>query len=132
MISNIDFISSKPGDKQNVCNTKEASWVPSQAWFESLRYYPTPEEAERYEESSQTYSGLTHASQSSMHLETNVRTRLGLAPADPDWTPSQLPLVWAPNVGQRLGSPHHGWSARARDGSTWPPTNGDKLFNMAV
>jgi hypothetical protein len=132
MVSNIDFIVAKPGATRNVNNTKEASWVPSQAWFESLRYYPTAEEAMRHDESSHTYSGLTHASERSMHLETNVRTRLGLAPADPDWTPSQLPLVWAPNVGQRLGSPHR-WSApRSRDGSPSRHLGPGEMANMAV
>ena len=30
------------------------------------------------------------------HLETDVRTRMGIASADPDWQPKQLQQAWAP------------------------------------
>ena len=120
MVSNIDFISAKKGARQSESNIKEASWVPSQAWFESLRYYPSPDEALINDESIHTYSGNTHATANSVSIETNVRTRLGIAPADPDWTPSQLQKVWAPNFGQHL-NPYPFLPPRARGSlNAWP------------
>ena len=83
----------------NDCKVKEASWISSQAWFESLRYYPTQEEAGKNDDCVKTFSGLTHGPDvPSEHLETDVRTRLGLAAPDPDWTPLQQPKVWAPDL----------------------------------
>jgi len=73
---------------------KEASWLTSQAWFESLRHYPSGANAI---DSEAAYSGLTHGGEvPSEHLETDVRTRLGIAAADPDWRPNQLQEAWAP------------------------------------
>jgi len=73
---------------------KEASWLTSQAWFESLRHYPSGANAI---DSEAAYSGLTHGGEvPSEHLETDVRTRLGIAVADPDWRPNQLQEAWAP------------------------------------
>ena len=104
MITNIDWVMAKPEDVVNGCTCKEASWVPSQAWFESLRYYPSGKEAVTYGDSDVTFSGNTHGPHNQpQHLETDVRTRLGLAVADPDWTDEQLPFYWAPNVGAHLG-----------------------------
>lgn len=41
------------------------------------------------------YSGCTHgADVPSEHLETDLRTRLGIAGADPGWAPAQLPVLW--------------------------------------
>ena len=43
------------------------------------------------------YSGLTHGMAApSEHLETDVRTRLGIAKADADWVPDQLQMQWLP------------------------------------
>jgi len=115
---------------------KEASWLASQAWFESLRHYPRGATAV---DSEAAYSGLTHGKDvpstalhqtpsapptlivtircmpsalvephptpspvlsgtvpTAEHLETDVRTRLGLAEGDPDWKPWQLQEAWAP------------------------------------
>ena len=126
MVSNIDFISAKPGSTENECKVKEASWVPSQAWFESLRYYPSRDEAIMNDESYNTYSGNTHGARKPAHIEMNVRTRLGLAPADPEWTPAQLPHVWSPDAGVVVEPrPMHVARtpppppSRARDASPW-------------
>ena len=82
---------------------KEASWVSSQAWFESLRYYPKGEEALENDDCEATYSGNTHGSNvPAEHLENDVRNRCGLAAADPGWMPSQLPEPWAPALANRL------------------------------
>ena len=73
---------------------KEASFVNSQAWFESLRHYPKGANAI---DSEAAYSGWTHGGDvPTEHLETDVRTRLGIAAADPDWQPWQLQEAWAP------------------------------------
>ena len=73
---------------------KEASWLSTQAWFESLRYYPQGEDADDDEV---CYSGRTHGMAApSEHLETDVRTRLGIAKADADWVPDQLQMQWLP------------------------------------
>lgn len=73
---------------------KEASWLSTQSWFESLRYYPKGEDADDDEAA---YSGMTHGmSAPSEHLETDVRTRLGIAKADSDWSPDQLQMQWLP------------------------------------
>lgn len=73
---------------------KEASWLSTQSWFESLRYYPKGEDADDDEVA---YSGMTHGmSAPSEHLETDVRTRLGIAKADSDWSPDQLQMQWLP------------------------------------
>ena len=96
MVSNIDFVVGKAGSIGNTCTVKEASWVPSQAWFESLRYYPSSDEALVNDDTPGTFSGNTHGLVIPEHLETDVRTRLGIGTADPHWTDSQLQLVWAP------------------------------------
>ena len=76
---------------------KEASWLASQAWFEGLRHYPQGPDAM---DSEAAYSGLTHGggedAMPTEHLETDLRTRLGIAVADPDWRPAQLQEAWAP------------------------------------
>ena len=48
MVSNIEFVAAVPGATEIQCTVKEASWVPSQAWFEQLRYYPTPDAQEKH------------------------------------------------------------------------------------
>ena len=82
---------------------KEASWISSQAWFESLRYYPKGEEAVANGDSEATFSGNTHGAKlPAEHLENDVRNRVGIAAADPDWTPAQLLEPWAPEMETRL------------------------------
>ena len=93
MLYNIDYYGGH-GAPDNDRLVKEASWLSSQSWFESLRYYPKGEDADDDEAA---YSGLTHGmSAPSEHLETDVRTRLGIAKADADWDPSQLQMQWLP------------------------------------
>ena len=50
-----------------------------------------------------TFSGNTHGAEvPAEHLENDVRNRCGLAPADPDWLPSQVPEPWAPEMEVRM------------------------------
>ena len=64
----------------------------TQSWFESLRYYPKGEDADDDEVA---YSGLAGMAAPTEHLETDVRTRLGIAKADADWVPDQQ-MQWLP------------------------------------
>ena len=102
MHTNIDYLAPN-GAPDNDRKMKEASWISSQAWFESLRYYPKGEEALENDDCEATYSGNTHGSNvPAEHLENDVRNRCGLAAADPGWMPSQLPEPWAPALANRL------------------------------
>lgn len=93
MFHNIDYYGGH-GAPDNDRLVKEASWLSTQSWFESLRYYPKGEDADDDEAA---YSGLTHGmSAPTEHLETDVRTRLGIAKADADWVPDQLQMQWLP------------------------------------
>ena len=80
--------------------TSHSGWIPSQAWTEALRYYPGRAEARANGDSQLCFSGKTHTVTRvpSEHLESDVRTRLGLAKADPEWRPEQLHHTWAPNM----------------------------------
>ena len=91
--------------------TKDASrfmgssgWIPAQAWAEALRFYPSKEEAVDNGDSYIALSGKTHSVSQvpEEHLEADVRTRNGVAAADPPWSSDQLHLTWAPNM-----IPHH-------------------------
>lgn len=77
-----------------------SGWISSQAWSESLRFYPLPEEAEPFGDSVIALSGQTHSISNtpSNHLEMDVRMRAGVASADPEWRQEQLPLTWAPRI----------------------------------
>ena len=106
MISNIDWVTAKPGAFQNDCTVKESGWVPSQAWFESLRYYPTEEAALLNGENVATFSGNTHTPDQDVdHLETSVRARLGIANAETEWKHGQIPNQWAPALPRKV--PHY-------------------------
>ena len=77
--------------------------VSSQAWFESLRYYPKGEEAIINDDCEATYSGNTHGGRvPAEHIQNDVRNRVGIAAADPGWMPGQLPEPWAPEMEARL------------------------------
>jgi hypothetical protein len=111
MHSNINDFATSPNGRSgptylapdNDRKMKEASWISSQAWFESLRYYPKGEEAVANDDCEATYSGNTHGSTApSEHIENDVRNRVGMAAADPGWSPSQLPEPWAPEMELRL------------------------------
>ena len=100
MVSQIEWVTAQPGAKISDSNIKEASWVPSQAWFESLRYYPSQEDE-------MAFSGNTHGDKATRHLEHDVRTRLDLANPDPEWTQAQLQRKWIPDSDPtRNGSSH--------------------------
>jgi len=95
-----DAVYSAPDNDRRM---KEASWISSQAWFESLRYYPKGEEAVKNDDCEATFNGNTHGSTvPSEHLENDVRNRVGLAPADPAWMPHQLQEQWAPEMEHRM------------------------------
>lgn len=98
MFSNINYFAtsrvtnatSKTGDAvygapDNDRKMKEASWISSQAWFESLRYYPQGEEAAKNDDCPVTFSGNTHGE----HTPSTPRT----APtaARPNRCPPQPP-----------------------------------------
>ena len=91
------------GAPDNDRRMKEASWISSQAWFESLRYYPKGREAADNDDCEATFSGNTHGSKvPAEHLENDVRNRVGIAAADPGWTPAQLIEPWAPDMEARM------------------------------
>jgi len=99
MFHNIDYYGGH-GAPDNDRLVKEASWLSTQSWFESLRYYPKGEDADDDET---CYSGLTHGmSIPSEHLETDVRTRLGIAKAGDSWGPDQLQMQWLPESAKLL------------------------------
>ena len=96
MTMQIDSVMSKPGRTENDCQARRGGWVPQQAFFECLRFYDD-----------EHWSGNTHGEKGvPMHVETDVRTRLGLAVPDPDWQPLQLQRIWAPNPADLRRSPH--------------------------
>ena len=113
--SNIDYIAA--GAPDNDRSLKEASWLASQAFIESLRAYPyTPSPSRARAKSPPkvlalsddagsgstlfsryTFSGNTYSSKSPPleHIETSVRRRCGIATQDAEWRMSQLPRVWS-------------------------------------
>ena len=57
-------------------------------------------------------SGNTHGRRvPTEHLQTDLRTRLGIAAADPEWVPSQLHRKWSPDPIHQGGDPKP-WAAR--------------------
>ena len=93
-----------PGDPvfvapDNDRKMKESSWLTGQAFIESLRYYPKGNRALENNDCEATYSGCTHSARQmnvSEHIETDVRLRLGITPADQDWRDEQCPREWFP------------------------------------
>ena len=71
---------------------------PVQAFIESLRYYPKGTQALENNDCEATYSGCTHSARQVVaeHIETDVRVRLGIAPADQEWRDEQCPREWFP------------------------------------
>jgi len=94
---NIDYMAPN-GAPDNDRKMKEASWLTGQAFIESLRYYPKGQTAMDGNDCEATYSGCTHSARQvlSEHIETDVRVRLGIAPADTDWRDDQVPREWFP------------------------------------
>jgi len=94
---NIDYMAPN-GAPDNDRKMKEASWLTGQAFIESLRYYPKGSTAVENHDCEATYSGCTHSARQvvSEHIETDVRMRLGIAPADQEWRDEQCPREWFP------------------------------------
>jgi len=94
---NIDYMAPH-GAPDNDRKMKEASWLTGQAFIESLRYYPKGTTALENNDCEATYSGCTHSARQvvSEHIETDVRVRLGIAPADQEWRDEQCPREWFP------------------------------------
>jgi len=95
--SNIDFMAPY-GAPDNDRKAKESSWLVSQAFIEGLRYYPQGQQAMDSNDCQATYSGNTHNKKSFAfeHMESDLRSRLDIAPADTEWREEQLPREWVP------------------------------------
>ena len=95
--ANIDYLAPN-GAPDNDRKAKESSWLVSQAFIEGLRYYPTGQTAIDSNDCEATYSGNTHSKKSNVfeHMETDLRSRLDIAPADTEWRDDQLPREWVP------------------------------------
>jgi len=95
--SSIDFMAPN-GAPDNDRKAKESSWLVSQAFIEGLRYYPEGQQALDSNDCAATYSGNTHSKRDFVfeHLETDLRSRLDIAPADTEWRDDQLPREWVP------------------------------------
>ena len=63
-----------------------------------MRYYPQGQAALDGNDCEATYSGNTHHKSVAVfeHLETDLRSRLDIAPADAEWREDQLPREWVP------------------------------------
>ena len=86
----------------SLCIASRVSWSLARV---ARSYYPKGEEAIENQDCEATFSGNTHgASVPTEHIQTDVRNRVGIAAADPDWMPSQLPEPWAPEMEARLRS----------------------------
>ena len=100
--ANIDYYSPW-GAPDNDRKMKEASWLCSQAFIESLRVYPDPKGPKSpisLPGEEIAFSGNTNSARRTCreHVETATRRRLGIAPADADWLPDQLPKEWPDRV----------------------------------
>jgi len=95
--ANIDYFAPH-GAPDNDRKAKESSWLVSQAFIEGLRYYPEGQAALDSNDCAATYSGNTHHKGSNLfeHMETDLRSRLDIAPADAAWRDDQLPREWVP------------------------------------
>ena len=99
--ANIDYYA-PGGAPDNDRKSKEASWLCSQAFIESLRVYPDPFEARpiRLPGESVAFDGNTQSPgrPHTEHEETAMRRRLSIAPADGEWLPHQLPIQWPDHI----------------------------------
>lgn len=97
MHNDIDYYAPH-GAPDNDRNMKEASWLCSQAFIESLRVYPDAQTKRPITLPGEcvSFSGNTQSGRRphTEHVETAMRRRLSIAPADPDWLPEQLPQQW--------------------------------------
>mmetsp|Transcript_47317 Transcript_47317/g.94360 ORF Transcript_47317/g.94360 Transcript_47317/m.94360 type:complete len:247 (-) Transcript_47317:490-1230(-) len=95
--ANIDYLAPH-GAPDNDRKAKESSWLVSQAFIEGLRYYPTDKVALDSNDSQATYSGNTLSKKvfTVEHMETDLRSRLSIAPQDHEWREDQCPREWVP------------------------------------
>jgi len=95
--ANIDYLAPH-GAPDNDRKAKESSWLVSQAFIEGLRYYPTGQQSLDSNDNQATYSGNTHGKQAYAveHMETDLRSRLEIAPVNAEWRDDQLPREWVP------------------------------------
>jgi hypothetical protein len=123
MTANIDYMAPN-GAPDNDRKMKEASWLTGQAFIESLRYYPNGQTALDGHDSEATYSGCTHSARQVMseHIETDVRVRLGIAPADQDWREDQVRAQTGCGARARRGVERPGTEGAARRRALPPPT----------
>jgi hypothetical protein len=115
--ANINYLSPN-GAPDNDRKMKESSFLASQAYVESLRFYPqddatkrthsttspkssaetlaSPQSTTRGKSADWThYSGMTSSrSRTVEHIETSVRMRLGIASSESDWRDPQLQRTW--------------------------------------
>ena len=101
MHTDIDFFAAG-GAPDNDRKMKEASWLCSQAFIESLRVYPDPFKLRpvTLPGESIAFSGNTQSARRphTEHLETAMRRRLSIAPVDSEWLPEQLPQEWPTQI----------------------------------
>ena len=97
------------GAPDNDGKLKEAWFLPSQAFIESLREYDEhqPKGIGRYDGN----AGSRHR----RPIEANVRMRLGLPLHVSDWRPSQLPVDWVTPAPQAVHAADASGSARLRN-----------------
>ena len=97
MLSNIDYLAPH-GGPDNDRKMKEASWLCSQAFIESLRNYPDPFRKSPIVMPGEVvaFDGNTQSARRphTEHVETAMRRRLMIAPVDDEWMPEQCPIHW--------------------------------------
>lgn len=124
MHGDIDYFAPH-GAPDNDRKLKEASWITSQAFIESLRSYPTVAYAPAWHERGEpaAYDGNTHGpgGPSVDHVESALRRRLSIAPVDGEWMPDQLPKTWCKPAPSKPpgGSAHAIWPLK-RSASAGP------------
>ena len=101
--SNIDYYAPN-GAPDNDRKMKEASWLCSQAFIESLRSYPDPFRKSPIVMPGESiaYDGNTQSARRphTEHVETAMRRRLSIAPVDDEWLPEQCPVRWPDNIAE--------------------------------
>ena len=99
--ANIDYYAPH-GAPDNDRKMKEASWLCSQAFIETLRVYPDPFESRPIRMPGETvaFDGNTQSARRphQEHVETAMRRRLSIAPVDGDWMPDQVPVNWTDHI----------------------------------
>ena len=136
--SNVDFLAPH-GAPDNDRRLKEASWMPALSFMESLRQYgQTPLGICRYEGNTNTsHYGSNSAdggepSGQPQHIESNLRMRLGIAPAEEVWKPRQLQQEWCTPDDHAAGTERLRAASRAPfTSASWPATRPAATWNFA-